>query len=89
MQGQRVAELAPQAADQAATSHQAKVITKGEGRARSAQVLSSQLVSVIFHTLAQCQDATTFSWAQLISDMLTQFSLAPPYTLNSCAACVC
>lgn len=71
-------ELAPQGAEQAATSHQVKVIMKGESRVRSAQVLFSQLVSVVFSTLAQCQNTTTFSWAQLISEMLTQFSSAPP-----------
>lgn len=59
MQGQRVAELAPQGAEQAATSHQGKVTMKGEGRVWSAQALFSQLVSVIFHILAQCQNATT------------------------------
>lgn len=59
MQGQRAAELAPQGAEQAATSHQVKVTMKGEGRVRSAQALSPQLVSVIFHILAQCQNATT------------------------------
>lgn len=59
MQGQRVAELAPQGAEQAATSHQVKATMKGEGRVWSAQALFPQLVSVIFHILAQCQNATT------------------------------
>lgn len=58
MQGQRVAELAPQGAEQAATSHQVKATMK-EGRVWSAQALFPQLVSVIFHILAQCQNATT------------------------------
>lgn len=59
MHGQRVAELAPQGAEQAATSHQVKPTMKGEGRVWSAQALFPQLVSVIFHILAQCQNATT------------------------------
>lgn len=59
MQGQRAAELAPQGAEQAATSHQVKPTMKGEGRAWSAQALFPQLVSVIFHILAQSQNATT------------------------------
>lgn len=58
-QGQSVAKLAAQGAEQAAASHQVKVTVKGEGRVWSAQALFSQLVSVIFHVLAQSQNATT------------------------------
>lgn len=85
VQGQRVAQLAPQGGEQAATSHQVKPTTKGEGRAWSAQALLPQLVSVIFRILACCQNATT---VQLGTAHLRHWPSFPQLPLQR-SACAC